>query len=375
MPTPQSETSAEVKELFDKPESGDAAVAAPPDFEKMKVVELKEFANANLAANLVDDAIKLKKTELIEFLKAAFPNPDALDTPEVTGYDPGDPIHQTVAEVQALDGEKAAIEYVFKLADVNEFNFFKMGGALAEMLANGWMGEYDDFGAFVEGEFGFKLRKAQNLISIYHAIVSCGATWEEVKGIGWSKLSVVATVLTNENYQQWFEKIADATYASVQEMVKDSQENGDPGQSTDAGAESTPKKTMKFVVHEDQVETILTALKKAKEAGGTEYDGPALEWICLDYLGGSGGAVATTDETQPEAKAVDSEAAMTGMIRKLIKDEDEPLDALVVAVDAFETAFGDVYPEIEFDVFTDGKPDVDDLADDDTAETADADGE
>ncbi len=361
---PANSAIAKKDPMFDSTEEADAAFV-PPDFETMKVVDLKMFAKENLAPNLVDEAVKLKKAELIEALKQAYPHPDALDTPEVTGFDPVDPIHKTVAEVQALASEQEAIEYVYVLTDVNEFNFFKMGGALAEMLAKGWMGDYDDFGAFVEGEFGYSLRKAQNLISIYHAIVSCGATWEEVKGIGWSKLSVIATSLTPDNYQAWFEKIGDASYSSVQQMVKEAMANGDPA-SPDNGTDSTPKKTMKFVVHEDQVETILTALKKAKEAGGTEYDGPALEWICLDYLGGGAvDALSGDTEDSAEPQAVDSEAAFTGMIKKLIADEDEPLDALVIAVDAFEAAFGVTYPNIDFDVYTEGKPAEDELAEDD----------
>ncbi len=368
MPTQKTATAGK-DPLFDMT-GGEANLTVDPadipDFETMKVVDLKMFAKDMMPAQ-AEALCKLKKAELIEALKQAYPHPDALDTPEVTGFDPVDPIHKTVGEVQALKSEQEAIEYVYDLVDVNEFNFFKMGGALAEMLAKGWMGDYDDFGAFVEGEFGFSLRKAQNLISIYHAIVSCGATWEEVKGIGWSKLSVIATSLTPDNYKQWFDKIEDASYSSVQEMVKKAEENGDPG-SPDDGTDSTPKKTMKFVVHEDQLETILTALKKAKEAGNTEYDGPALEWICLDYLGGGGGVMANaTVDKAGEPEAVDSEAAFVGMIKKLLKDEDKPLDALVIAVDAFEKAFGEPYPDIEFDVFTEGKPAEDELAEDDTA--------
>ncbi len=370
MPTPQT-TAAEADGLFETPNlTFDPADI--PDFEQMKVVDLKKFVSENMPAQ-AEALCKLKKAELIAALKQAYPHPDALDTPEVTGFDPVDPIHKTVGEVQALESEKDAVAYVYELVDVNEFNFFKMGGALAEMLSKGWMGDYDDFGNFVEGEFGFKLRKAQNLISVYHAIVSCGATWEEVQGIGWSKLSVIATSLTPDNYKQWFSKIEDATYASVQEMVKKAEENGDPGDATDAGAESTPKMTMKFVIHKDQEETILTALKGAKTEGHTEYDGQALELICIGYLGG--GVVATTpmgENGDPaEAAPVNSEAAFTGMIKNLIKSEEEPLDALVIAVDAFEAGFGEVYPDIDFDVYTDGKPDGDDLADDDEPGEAD----
>ncbi len=360
MAPPKTEAmTAETDPMFDAPVDN-----TPPDFDTMKVVDLKMFAKENLSSNLVDEAVKLKKAELIAYLKQAFPHPDALDTAEVTGFDPVDPIHKTVAEVQALASEQEAFDYVYTLTDTNEFNFFKMGGALAEMLAKAWMGDYDDFGAFVEGEFGFSLRKAQNLISIYHAVVSCGATWEEVKGIGWSKLALIATSLTPENYKGWFKKIDGAAHASVQEMVKEADSNGDPG-NPDDGTESTPKKTLKFVVHEDQIETIMTALKKAKVAYGTEYDGPALEGICIEYLGNSSSVVTSdTADDSAEPQAVDSEAAFTGMIKKLIADEDEPLDALKIGVDAFEAGFATVYPDIDFDVYTEGRPDDDELADD-----------
>ncbi len=72
-----------------------------------------------------------------------------------------------------------------------------------------------------------------------------------------------------------------------------------------------------------------------------------------------------TSEDPVAASAPGSVAAFTGMIKKLIADEDAPLDALVIAVDAFEAAFGDVYPDIDFDVYTEGKPDEDELAEDD----------
>ena len=343
-----------------------------PDFEKMKLVELKAFATAELPVQ-AEELCKLKKADLIIALKNAFPNPDALDSPQVTGFNPMDPIHATVSEVQGLKSEEEAIKYIRGLVDANDFNFFQMGGMLAEMLTHGWMGEYDDFGSMVEGEFGLKYRKALYLIVIYHAVVSCGASWDEVKKIGWSKLRLIATLLTPDNYKAWFEKIADVSFVTVEEMVKAAGADGSQA-SADAGAESTPKKTLKFVVHEDQLETIKEALKKARAAGNTEFDGPALEWICIDYL--AGGATQALSEAAQGTTVANGEAeseeafapqeAFTRMIEKLIETEDEPFDALVIALDAFEAAFKIVYPDVEFDVYTDGKPDEDELAADES---------
>lgn len=371
------------EEMFDKADEAaeaeveEEAVGAPsevPDFEKMKVVDLKAFAQAELPVQ-AEELCKMKKVELVAALKNAFPNPDALDTPEVTGFDPMDPIHASVAEAQALASESDAIAYVYELVDKNDFNFFKMGGALAEMLTRGWMGEYDDFGAMVEGEFGFKNRKALYLISIYHAIVSCGASWDEVKEIGWSKLGILATSLTPDNYKEWFAKVSDVNFATTRELVKVKDADGNPPPA-DANAESTPKTKMTFVLHEDQIENITAALTKAKEIGQTEFDGPALDWICIDFLaGGMGGAAAQAIPSVDEAPAEHATSTPTGtleerftsFIESMIEGADEPLDALVIAVNAFEAAFGTVYPDIDFDVYTDGKPDTDELADDDGA--------
>lgn len=356
-------------EMFDDPENPEGLPESfeIPDFEKMKVVELKAFAAAELPVQ-AEALCKLKKAELIQELKNAFPHPDALDSPQVTGFDPTDPIHATVGEVQALASESEAIAYVYERVDKNDFNFFQMGGALAEILSKGWMGEYDDFGSMVEGEFGFKNRKALYLISIYHAIVSCGTSWDEVKKIGWSKLAILANSLTPENYKEWFEKVADVSHATVREMIKAKDETtGAPP--ADAGAESTPKTTLKFVVHEDQLENIHEALKKAKKAGNTEYDGPALDWICIDYL--AGGAIlasapaSASAETQAENNAMTPAEYYIDAIERLIASEEDPLKALVLGTNAFEAAFGEVYPDLDFDVYTDGKPDDDELADDD----------
>ncbi len=337
-----------------------ATVVEPPDFEQMKVVALKEFVVETFTPDAAKPILKMKKAELIEYLKQTFPHPDALDTPEVTGFDPNnDPISQTVMEVQGLDSEQAAVNYVRVLADTNEFNFFRMGGALAEMLAKGWMSDCEDFGAFVVKEFGMGLRKAQSLIAIYHAVVSCGATWEDIQGIGWSKLSLIAASLTPGNYKEWFAKIADINYAATADLVKklSGDSNSPPG--ADDVAESTPKKSLTFIVHEDQVPTIKSALGRAKEAGNTTYDGPALEWICIDYLNGSGG----TGELL--AKAAEDATVGSAINALVLAKDGDPMEALVATIEAVEESFAVAYPDLEISVNTEGTDETDDLAKDD----------
>ena len=112
MPTPQTATKPDTADMFDEPENPAEDAFVPPNFEQMKVVDLKLFVKDNYLGDAIEEICKLKKAELIERLKLDYPHPDALDTPTVTGYDPADPIHQTVASVQALKSEEDAIAFV-----------------------------------------------------------------------------------------------------------------------------------------------------------------------------------------------------------------------------------------------------------------------
>lgn len=218
-------------------------------------------------------------------LKTLIEDPEALDTPEVTGFNSSDPIHATVAEVEKLESEGDAVKYIASLKEDVDFNFFKIGGALAAMQAKGWTGEYPDLWAFVEATIGIKARKARYLIAIYHALIGCGATWAEAKPVGWSKLALLASILAPENYKALFEQAASSTWATVEQMVRDYKAHlANTGGEAPAEGESTPIKALTFKVHEDQLEVIRAAIDKAKEEGETDYDGQALELISVSYL-------------------------------------------------------------------------------------------
>ena len=110
-----------------------------PNFKKLKKAELIDFFAEHAPHNemgLVDFqslTVPVIKQKLIHL----FPDAEALDGTEVTGYDGQDPIHHTIAAVQALASEKEAIEYINGLSDETQFNFFKMGGAQALAAAGG----------------------------------------------------------------------------------------------------------------------------------------------------------------------------------------------------------------------------------------------
>ncbi len=365
MTAPTSSPLAAPETLFDKTPDPAPESAAPPDFAKMKVAELDAFYESKGAYISIEGFDKLSVKEKRVRLKALFPDPDSVEDPETTGFDPNDLLHQTVAEIQKLSTEAEAVAYLEAAQDAANFNFFKVGGSLAEMQANGWTGEYDDFYQFAENTFGIRVRKAQVLIQVYHALVSCGATWKEAQPVGWSKLAVLAPILTSENYGEWFAKCGpDITFVTVGQLMKDftaaGGEKGDPV----GDLQSTPLKKRTYTFHEDQLEAIDEAIAKAKQVSGTDYDGQAIERICLDYLAGgklpvvleaSDDLPAPTAALAVEVGTLDftdfkpSAEQLQQMFESLSEVDD---DAYIAVLNAFDA----VFEGVDLDVYPNGRP-------------------
>ena len=112
-----------------------------------------------------------------------------------------------------------------------------------------------------------------------------GLPWNKVKHIGWTKLKEIAGVVTVENVDEWVKIAKENNTISLIETVKAHLTADKQAVLTDQSVKSNVS-TRSFKVHEDQKVTIDTALAKAKEQSGTTVDTAALEFICLDYLGG-----------------------------------------------------------------------------------------
>jgi hypothetical protein len=224
-----------------------------------------------------------------------------------------DLIKDIVHEVENME-KKTALELVVELNEQADISFFRLGGILSLVSANGWWQneekQYKTFREYIEKEHGLEYRKATYWIAIYNALAKSDVPWKKVKEVGWTKLKEIAKVLTVENVDEWVDKAKQVNTLTLQDMVKKETSGSD-----DAGAPAETEKvtTKTFKVHSGQKEVIETAIKKAKEASGTEVDTVALEFICQDYLGGSGAADASKTPAQKLAqqlKGMDIEVVM-----------------------------------------------------------------
>lgn len=193
-----------------------------------------------------------------------------------------DVLYTIATEVEGMTKAKALKE-ARELADGVELNYFRLGGILRRIFENSWFEGHESFGAFVSGEFGFQERKAKYLMEIYEALVDKQIPWAKVSGLGWTKLKDLAKILTLENVDEWVEKAKGLSVIELQNLLKGDKSAGAAG----SGSTSDDVTIVKFKLKPDALETVQTALAKAKGETGTEFDNVALENLCSAYLAGS----------------------------------------------------------------------------------------
>lgn len=194
-----------------------------------------------------------------------------------------DVLQDMVHEIENMK-ETEALELVDSLNEQSEVTFFKLGGVLSVIISNQWFSPYDNFRDFVEKKHGILYRRAMYWVDIYQRLSSCGVQWHQVSKIGWTKLKEIAKVINADNVEDWVALAAQNNTINLIEMVKATLTKDTPKAIEDQASKTVMSKT--FKMHEDQKVTIEAAIEKAKEQSGTQVDTAALEFVCLDYLGG-----------------------------------------------------------------------------------------
>ena len=194
-----------------------------------------------------------------------------------------DVLQDMVHEIENLK-EGEALAAIGQLTEQTEMTFFRLGGILSLVQSNQWYTPYATFRAFVEQEHGIGYHKATYFIQIYNCLVESGVPWDKVKTVGWTKLKEIAKVINNDNVDDWVKLASSQNTITLIDTVKKHLAQGAPTAIEDQTSKTVTTKT--FKVHEEQKLVIEAAINKAKEATGTQVDTAALEFICLDYMGG-----------------------------------------------------------------------------------------
>lgn len=234
-----------------------------------------------------------------------------------------DLIEVTVHEIENLNA-KTALPEADKLLGAAEFNYFKLGGVLVVIQENGWWEEqgFENFKEFIEQRINIPYRKGMYLINIYQCLVDAGIKWQSVKDVGWTKLKEIAPLLTAENVDEWVQRAMDMSTLELIEYVREYKKGpttSDDGEEEEIKASKVS--TLTFKLHEDQRETIRTALDKSQGENNTEYDAVALENICMQYLeGGLGKKTAPKQKSLKEQMKGSSVEEVLGFFEELWPD-------------------------------------------------------
>ena len=206
-----------------------------------------------------------------------------------TGKDGEPDLIVTVAGQLENLKEADARKMVTEIRENSDFGYFKLGGVLAVIQSNGWFEPHASFKDFVEAEHGLKYTRAMYWIRIYNKLVDSGIPWDAVKSLGWTKLKEIVDVITKSNVKSWVKTAEKQTVLQLHETVAAHLKAEAQKASGEAG-ETEPAQTVvtkTFKLHADQKNTVDQALAKAKTAGNTTVDTVALEYVCLDFLGGT----------------------------------------------------------------------------------------
>lgn len=188
-----------------------------------------------------------------------------------------------------------AVMIVSDLIEEVDYGYFALGGAFTIIHEEAWwrlpdsdgIPAYESFKEFVEHQFGISYRKAMYFKTIYERIMNSGVPLEDILSLGWTKVRDLSEIINKDNYDKWIEHAKEMNTIQLRDEIKAAKMAALSGGENVEPVEGVKKvTTFSCKVHEDQKETINLAIEKAKEEGGTEFAGVALEGICIAYMSG-----------------------------------------------------------------------------------------
>jgi hypothetical protein len=186
----------------------------------------------------------------------------------------GDLIMDIAHEVE--DATKAeALSRAQASADNIEVEFLRVGGYLKRINDNTWWSKFASFEAYVFEQFGFKLRKAQYLIATYDSLVSNKIPWSKVQHLGWTKVKMLAPILTLENVGEWVAIAGPLTVLQLHAMLNP------PVEYVPRNAKTT-KETIRWAVdlRPDQLDNVVQTMALMKGVLHIEADSVVLDILC-----------------------------------------------------------------------------------------------
>lgn len=160
---------------------------------------------------------------------------------------------------------------------------YKLGGVLYHVKKSGQWKDYENgsydrkhgWADFVSDVLGMEYRKAMYLIDIYTKFNKYGIPASEAAKIGWTKSSVIAAAMTEENADSLLTSAKEETVSELKETVREIKKTEQ---------RSVVKKiTFKFRLTEDAAVSVRETLEQAKTALGDKDESDLFEHIVMEW--------------------------------------------------------------------------------------------
>jgi hypothetical protein len=143
---------------------------------------------------------------------------------------------------------------------------------------------YSNFKEYCESE-GLHYRRSKYLVGIAQVVKDMGIPWEDIEGVGWTKMRSLIPILKEQGeIGDWLELAKMHTVKELDKLVADSKIGLDIGA---IGGDRIVE--LKFKLTPTTAEIVLDALDHAKRVAETEDPVLALEQMSYDYVMQQGG--------------------------------------------------------------------------------------
>ena len=143
---------------------------------------------------------------------------------------------------------------------------------------------YSNFKEYCESE-GLHYRRSKYLVGIAQVVKDMNIPWEDIEGIGWTKMRTLVPILKEQGVVgDWLDLASQYTVKELEKLVADSKLGLDI-----SGSGGDRIVSLKFSLTPTQSEMILDALDHAKRVAETEDSVLALEQMAYDYVMQQGG--------------------------------------------------------------------------------------
>jgi len=198
-----------------------------------------------------------------------------------------------------------------------ETSYVEMAKKLHEVWAGALFVEwgFQNFKEYVEDELGINVRRCQYMVAIAETVQRLNISWEDLRGIGWTKARIISPMLgtdkSDKTTEEWIELANNSSVKVLESHVKDAKKQADAVDSIRGDEDKSNETKYTFFLQEEQLKLLVDALDTAKEVYDVKKDTEALENILYQWSSDNAGGMTSKLSLEEMIKYVERSYAVS----------------------------------------------------------------